>query len=251
MTHARHSTTSMMMMMQMYYPCLWLALLQCLFHCPARAESQLGFRYDGIAACSSAAVTLENLAIDCDTTTGCLAGEEVTITSGVTTTLAMANGANLEVKACKFWGFMCTGTLLEQTVNLCDIFGSEAGDGEICAPAGTYDLDQTMTLPDWPLGNSYLAVDGVSFRIYVAVNQEFTCHAQFTTVRSDSTYSAVSFLPFAALLLLSSSGWYMYQRQQKRLKMRYLYMPTSHDHYVKHDNEQEARPYVQYIQFRQ
>jgi hypothetical protein len=96
-------------------------------------------------------------------------------------------------------------------------------------------LDQTITLPDWPLGDSYLAVDGVSFRMYVAVNQEFTCHAQFTTVRSDSNYTAVSFLPLVALLLLSSaSGWSIYQRQQKRqmIHRQVPLMPTNHDHYV-------------------
>jgi hypothetical protein len=215
----------------MYYPCLWLALTSVL-HWTAQADTQLGFRYDGVVECSSSEVTIESLAVDCDTTTGCLSSEEITITGEVTTTLDMANEVNLKVKACKFWGYMCVWTLLDDTVNLCDIFSSETEDDSSCAPAGAYDVDKTITLPAWGLMNNYLAVNGITFRLYATIDEELTCHAQFTTVRSDSTYTAMSFLPLGLVaLLLSASGWSIYQRQ-KNHRQTQAPMPTNHDHYV-------------------
>ena len=106
---------------------------------------------------------------------------------------------------------MCTGYLLEDDINFCDLIGVDEnnnGDGGedeyYCAPAGSYDFETQFILPESSLGN--FAVNGVTFRIYVLINNEFTCHAQFTTVRSyEMTYSilgvAAVFASFLSILV--------------------------------------------------
>ena len=126
----------------------------------------------------------------------------------VTTTLPIPGEVNIKIQICKFWGSLCTPYLVDQDVDICGLFdgdnnGGEGDDDVYCASAGTYDYQTDFILPESSLSNTNFAVNGVSFRIYVLVNEEFTCHAQFTTVKSDasSTTTAVSLLGFVAVIL--------------------------------------------------
>ena len=213
---------------------LCLLLLVLAFH-GVQAESQLGFVYNDVASCSSSAVTVDSLSFNCDTTTGCVIGDEVNIKGELTTTIPFTNQMYLQVKACKFWGYMCTTPLLEDSVNLCGFFTNLNNDGVVatdddtyCDPAGTYSFDETFTLPAWSLGNSF-AVNGVTFSIYVTVNTEFSCHAQFTTVRSDSTYTASAFLPVGLLVIVMLSGLYAYQVKRTRQAVHQNMRPSRED----------------------
>lgn len=96
---------------------------------------------------------------------------------------------------------------MDQDIDMCGLFsnndGDEGGDDDVyCASAGTHDFQISLALPESSLSNTNFAVNGVTFRMYVLVNNEFTCHAQFTTVKVDSsTATAVSLLGFVAVIL--------------------------------------------------
>lgn len=86
---------------------------------------------------------------------------------------------------------------MDQDVDICELFdnsddNNDGDDDVYCASAGTYDFQKTLALPESSLSNTNFAVNGVTFRIYVLVNNDFTCHAQFTTVKLNSSNNAMS-----------------------------------------------------------
>ena len=87
---------------------------------------------------------------------------------------------------------------MDQDIRFCDVLGiSPASDGNegdydadyYCAPAGTYDFQTQFVLPTSSLADNF-AVTGVSFRIYILLNNEINCHAEFKTVRGTASTSS-------------------------------------------------------------
>ncbi|CAB9498204.1 expressed unknown protein [Seminavis robusta] len=216
---------------------LTVLFLTSLFPQVTNADSTMGFLYDNVAECSSSVVTMDSLAFDCDTSTGCTTHDEITITGQFTTTLPIPDEVNLKIQLCKFWGSMCTPILLDQDIDICNLFTSSnesGGDDEYyCASAGSYPFQETFSLPDWSLDN--YAVNGFGFRIYVTANDEFNCHAQFTTVRSnDTTTTTVSILGIVFVLVSFLSVYHTRRRNKKnRTLMTRQDLEGNHHH---HDN---------------
>jgi hypothetical protein len=131
----------------------------------------------------------------------------------VTSTIDIPDEVNVKVKICKFWGTMCTSYLADEDVNFCEMIGTSGDDEYYCAPAGTYTFTEEFELPEASLSN--FAVNGVSFRIYVLLNNEFTCHAQFTTVKVQSYSMSYSLLGIAFVVLSAVSMSVVQQRRRK------------------------------------
>ena len=127
----------------------------------------------------------------------------------------------MKIQICKFWGSLCTPYLVDQDLNICNFIGDgqasgEADDEYYCAAAGTYEYQTDFSLPEAALANTNFAVDGVGFRIYVLINNELTCNAQFTTIKSESYASTeFSLLGAAAFVLWGLSA---YEIRKRRLR---------------------------------
>ena len=130
-----------------------------------------------------------------------------TSNKSVTSTIAIPGEVNVKIQICKFWGNLCTSYLLDQDVDICRFIennNDDDGDDDVyCASAGIHDFQTSLTLSETSLSNTNFAVNGVTFRLYVLVNNDFTCHAQFTTVKLESSGNtmAVSIVGFVGIML--------------------------------------------------
>jgi len=171
----------------------------------------------------------------------------------VTTILNIPSEVNIKVQICKFWGYVCTSYLVNRNTDICDYFdnndnnnNNDDNDSTYCAAPGTYDYQTSFVLPEASLSN--FAVNGVSFRIYVSINDEFTCHAQFTTIKyyeytasssSRSTSSnnnntmSVSILGVVMIILSVFSVFEMNKRHQRWRTV------TPMDYYLHGEPQQE------------
>ena len=139
----------------------------------------------------------------------------------VTTTLSIPNDVNVKIQICKFWGSLCTPVLADKDINICNLVTGGQGDGEAddqyyCAPAGSYQFEEEFAIPETAISNTNFAVNGVSFRIYVQINNEFTCHAQFTTIKSDSYASMGVSMLVAVALIMSGFTAFEFRRRRRR-----------------------------------
>jgi len=182
----------------------------------------MGFKYDDVAECSSSVVHMDDLSFECSSgEDGCTFGDRVTVTGQFTTTLPIPNEVNVKIQICKFWGSLCTPYLVDTDLNICNFIGDgqasgEADDEYYCAAAGTYDYQTDFTLPEAAIANTNFAVNGVSFRIYLLVNNELTCNAQFTTIKSES-YASTEFSVLGAAAFFMS-GYSAYEIRKRKLR---------------------------------
>ena len=133
---------------------------------------------------------------------------------------------------------------MDTDLDICDFVTSgeasgEADDEYYCAPAGTYEFQTDFTLPETALSNTNFAVNGVSFRIYVLINNDLTCNAQFTTVRADTGTSAmeVSMLGFVALIVSGFSAFAIQNRRRRTVAQVDLKAAEQ----PQHDNDAKKR----------
>ena len=108
---------------------------------------------------------------------------------------------------------MCTSSLVDEDVNFCDLIGTEGDDNYYCAPAGTYSFEEEFEIPEASLSN--FAVNGVTFRTYVELNGEFTCHAQWKTVKISNAYSMLGIV-----FVVVSAVSLVFVQQRRRLRTK-------------------------------
>jgi hypothetical protein len=95
---------------------------------------------------------------------------------------------------------------------------ADVDDEYYCAGAGTYQYQTQFNLPEHSLSDTNFAVNGVTFRIYILVNNDITCNAQFTTIKSQSyTSTEFSLLGVAALVMSGFSAHEIRKRKRRTM----------------------------------
>lgn len=158
--------------------------------------------------------------------------------------MPIPDDVNVKIQICKFAGHFCTPYLLDTDLNMCGILrGGEAnGDADdeyYCAAAGTYNYQTEFTLPEHALSNTNFAVNGVTFRIYVLLNNEITCNAQFTTAKSDS-YASTGYSMLGAVVLAMSGFSANEIRKRRRRTLAQVDLNAEEQH-QQYKNERTKR----------
>ena len=123
----------------------------------------------------------------------------------VTANQAFQTIADVDIKLCS--AGICTPNIVEEELNVCRQLDLLDEDGyEMCNQPGNYTLEASFTLPShtwW----ADLAFEGFSFNMFVTLDNDLECHAEFVTHVYYGTEAWMTLAVGSLVVVMGFSWW--------------------------------------------